>query len=50
MSRDHCSCVIGQVHVTGAVPSEHYSQQRRAGYPSYQARVNMFIPSPPRQA
>jgi len=36
------------VHLTGAVPAEHFSAQRRPGYRDYQARVNRFFPGRPR--
>ncbi|MDC1513520.1 DUF1295 domain-containing protein [Porticoccaceae bacterium] len=34
------------VYVTGAVPSEHYSVQKRPGYAEYQQRTNRFFPGP----
>ena len=34
------------VYFTGAVPSEHYSVQKRPDYQSYQAQTNMFFPGP----
>ena len=37
------------VNYTGARPAEYYSSKSRPGYASYQARVNMFIPGPPRK-
>ena len=38
------------VNYTGARPAEYYSSKSRPGYAKYQARVNMFIPGPPRKA
>lgn len=35
---------LSLVYLTGAVPSEFYSLQKRPGYKSYQDRVNMFFP------
>ena len=37
------------VHYTGATPAEYFSSKSRPGYAQYQARVNMFIPGPPKQ-
>ena len=37
------------VYVTGAVPSEHYSVQKRPGYAEYQQRTNRFFPGPRRE-
>jgi steroid 5-alpha reductase family enzyme len=34
------------VYATGAVPSEHYSLQKRPGYSEYQQRTNRFFPGP----
>ena len=34
------------VHTTGAVPSEYYSAQKRAGYNDYQRQTNCFFPGP----
>ena len=34
------------VTYTGAVPSEHYSLQKRPDYAKYQQEVNMFFPGP----
>ena len=36
------------VYTTGAVPSEYYSEQKRAGYQDYQQRTNRFFPGRPR--
>ena len=36
------------VYVTGAVPSEHYSLQKRPDYEAYQQRTNRFFPGPQR--
>jgi steroid 5-alpha reductase family enzyme len=36
------------VYVTGAVPSEYYSVQKRPGYTEYQQRTNRFFPGPRR--
>ena len=38
------------VYVTGAVPSEHYSVQKRPGYAEYQQRTNRFFPGPRRES
>ena len=35
---------LSLVYLTGAVPSEHYSLQKRPDYKAYQERVNMFFP------
>ena len=37
------------VHLTGAVPSEYYSAQKRPDYITYQQRTNRFFPGPPRE-
>lgn len=37
------------VYTTGAVPSEHFSMQKRPDYPQYQARTNRFFPGPQRR-
>ncbi len=34
------------VYTTGAVPSEHFSMQKRPNYIQYQARTNQFFPGP----
>jgi steroid 5-alpha reductase family enzyme len=34
------------VHGTGAVPSEHYSLEKRPDYQAYQQRTNRFFPGP----
>jgi steroid 5-alpha reductase family enzyme len=34
------------VHYTGAVPSEHFSVQKRPEYKEYQRQTNMFFPGP----
>lgn len=34
------------VYLTGAVPSEYYSVQKRPEYRSYQKTTNMFFPGP----
>ena len=36
------------VYLTGAVPAEHYSVQKRPGYRAYQQRTNRFFPWFPR--
>ena len=36
------------VYTTGAVPSEHFSMQKRPDYIQYQARTNRFFPGPQR--
>jgi steroid 5-alpha reductase family enzyme len=36
------------VYVTGAVPSEHFSRQKRPDYAEYQQRTNRFFPGPVR--
>lgn len=36
------------VYLTGAVPSEYYSLQKRPDYKTYQKRVNMFFPGLPK--
>lgn len=37
------------VYVTGAVPSEHYSAEKRPDYKAYQRTTNRFFPGPPRK-
>ena len=37
---------ITLVYLTGAVPSEHYSAQKRPGYKTYQQSTNIFFPGP----
>jgi steroid 5-alpha reductase family enzyme len=37
---------ITLVYATGAIPSEHFSVQKRPGYKDYQQRTNMFFPGP----
>ena len=37
---------ITLVYLTGAVPSEHYSAQKRPTYKSYQQSTNIFFPGP----
>lgn len=37
------------VYITGAVPSEYYSAQKRAGYKEYQQQTNRFFPGPRKQ-
>jgi steroid 5-alpha reductase family enzyme len=34
------------VYITGAVPSEYYSAQKRPGYKEYQQQTNRFFPGP----
>ena len=34
------------VYITGAVPSEYYSVQKRPGYKDYQQQTNRFFPGP----
>ena len=34
------------VYYTGAVPSEHFSVQKRPEYEEYQRQTNMFFPGP----
>lgn len=34
------------VYLTGAVPSEYYSSQKRPDYKAYQKQTNMFFPGP----
>lgn len=36
------------VHLTGAIPSEYYSEQKRPDYKAYQQRTNRFFPGPVR--
>lgn len=35
---------LSLVYLTGAVPSEYYSSQKRPGYKDYKKNVNMFFP------
>jgi steroid 5-alpha reductase family enzyme len=35
---------ITLVHLTGAVPSEYYSAQKRPAYKAYQQSTNIFFP------
>jgi steroid 5-alpha reductase family enzyme len=37
------------VYLTGAVPSEYYSAQKRPDYITYQQRTNRFFPGPLRE-
>lgn len=37
------------VYITGAVPSEHFSVQKRPGYADYQKQTNRFFPGPTKQ-
>ena len=37
------------VYITGAVPSEYYSAQKRPGYKEYQQQTNRFFPGPRKQ-
>ena len=37
---------ITLVYLTGAVPSEHYSAQKRPAYKSYKQSTNIFFPGP----
>ena len=37
---------ITLVYLTGAVPSEYYSAQKRPGYKTYQQSTNIFFPGP----
>lgn len=39
---------LSLVYLTGAVPSEYYSAQKRPAYKAYQERVNMFFPGRPK--
>lgn len=39
---------LSLVYLTGAVPSEFYSLQKRPDYKAYQKRVNMFFPGRPK--
>ncbi|MEM6726186.1 MAG: DUF1295 domain-containing protein [Bacteroidota bacterium] len=39
---------LSLVYLTGAVPSEYYSLQKRPDYAAYKERVNMFFPGPPK--
>ncbi|MEO1436223.1 MAG: DUF1295 domain-containing protein [Bacteroidota bacterium] len=41
---------LSLVYLTGAVPSEYYSLQKRPGYKAYTEQVNRFIPGPPKKA
>jgi steroid 5-alpha reductase family enzyme len=36
------------VHLTGVIPSEYYSEQKRPDYKAYQQRTNRFFPGPRR--
>ena len=36
------------VHLTGAIPSQYYSEQKRPDYKAYQQRTNRFFPGPVR--
>ncbi|MEM7104815.1 MAG: DUF1295 domain-containing protein [Bacteroidota bacterium] len=38
---------LSLVYLTGAVPSEYYSMQKRPDYAVYKERVNMFFPGKP---
>ena len=38
------------VYITGAVPSEYYSAQKRPGYTDYQQQTNRFFPGPKKSA
>ena len=40
---------LSLVYLTGAVPSEFYSLQKRPDYKRYQEEVNMFFPDKPKQ-
>jgi steroid 5-alpha reductase family enzyme len=37
---------ITLVYLTGAVPSEYYSSQKRPAYKAYQQSTNIFFPGP----
>ena len=37
---------ITLVYLTGAIPSEYYSAQKRPGYKTYQQSTNIFFPGP----
>ncbi|MFL5911865.1 MAG: DUF1295 domain-containing protein [Gaiellaceae bacterium] len=37
------------IYLTGAIPAEYWSVQRRSGYRDYQQRVNRFFPGPSRR-
>lgn len=39
---------LSLVYLTGAVPSEYYSLQKRPDYAAYKERVNMFFPGRPK--
>lgn len=41
---------LSLVHLTGAVPAEHYSALKRPGYRRYQQRTSRFFPWSPRPA
>lgn len=41
---------ITLVYATGAVPSEHFSAQKRPDYTAYQKRTNRFFPGPRKSA
>jgi steroid 5-alpha reductase family enzyme len=36
------------VYITGAIPSEHFSVDKRPGYADYQRQTNRFFPGPRR--
>lgn len=40
---------LSLVYLTGAVPSEFYSLQKRPDYKTYQEKVNMFFPGKPKK-
>jgi steroid 5-alpha reductase family enzyme len=37
---------ITLLYLTGAVPSEYYSAQKRPAYKAYQQSTNIFFPGP----
>ena len=41
---------LSLVYLTGAVPSEFYSLQKRPDYKAYTERVNRFFPGRPKQS
>ena len=41
---------LSLVYLTGAVPSEYYSLQKRPDYKAYTQRVNRFFPGRPKQS
>ena len=41
---------LSLVYLTGAVPAEYYSLQKRPDYKTYQERVNMFFPGFPKKS